>query len=144
MDVQDSTEAADIRSTSEAQGCPLSATASPSTMPSGILAAPPNGHLGWQVRILVLCCAQMLSCVRLFVTPWTEAHQAPLSMGILQARILEWVAMPSSRGSSQRRDQTQVSHIADGFFTVLSHQGSSRILEWVAYPFSRESSQPRN
>ena len=32
-----------------------------------------------------------------FVTPWTVAHQAPLSMGILQARILEWVAMPSSR-----------------------------------------------
>ena len=31
--------------------------------------------------------------------------------GILQARILEWVAMPSSRGSYQPRDQTQVSHI---------------------------------
>ena len=37
--------------------------------------------------------------------PWTVAHQTPLSMGILQARILEWVAMPSSRGSSQPRDQ---------------------------------------
>ena len=36
-----------------------------------------------------------LSHVRLFVTPWTAALQAPLSMGILQARILEWVAMPS-------------------------------------------------
>ena len=34
-----------------------------------------------------------------------------------QARILEWVAIPFSRGSSQPRDQTQVSHIADGFFT---------------------------
>ena len=31
-----------------------------------------------------------------FATPWTVAHQAPLSMGILQARILKWVAMPSS------------------------------------------------
>ena len=40
------------------------------------------------------------------------ACQAPLSMGILQARILEWVAMPSSRGSSQPRDRTQVSCIA--------------------------------
>jgi len=39
-------------------------------------------------------------------------------MGILQARILEWVAMPSSRGSSQSRDQTQVSCTAGGFFTV--------------------------
>ena len=37
------------------------------------------------------------SRVQLFVTQWTVALQAPLSMGILQARILEWVAMPSSR-----------------------------------------------
>ena len=37
--------------------------------------------------------------------------------GILQARILEWVAFPFSRGSSQPREQTQVSHIAGGFFT---------------------------
>ena len=39
-------------------------------------------------------------------------------MGILQAQILEWVAMPSSRGSSQPRDRTQVSHIAGRFFTI--------------------------
>ena len=38
--------------------------------------------------------------------------------GILQAGILEWVAIPFSRGSSQPRDWTQVSYIADGFFTV--------------------------
>ena len=37
--------------------------------------------------------------------------------GILQARILEWVTMPSSRGSSWPRDQTWVSHIAGRFFT---------------------------
>ena len=37
--------------------------------------------------------------------------------GILQARILQWVAFPSSRGSSQPWDQTQVSHIAGEFFT---------------------------
>ena len=46
------------------------------------------------------CCAQSLSHVWLFVTLWTVARQALLSMGILQARILEWVAMPSSRRSS--------------------------------------------
>ena len=34
--------------------------------------------------------------------------------GILQARILEWVAFPFSRGPSQHRDQTQVSHITGG------------------------------
>ena len=38
--------------------------------------------------------------------------------GILQARILEWVAIPFSRGSSQHRNQTQVSFIAGRFFTV--------------------------
>ena len=37
--------------------------------------------------------------------------------GILQARILEWVVFPFSRGSSQPRDQTQVSWFAGGFFT---------------------------
>ena len=37
--------------------------------------------------------------------------------GIFQARILEWVAVTFSRGSSQPRDRTQVSHIAGGFFT---------------------------
>ena len=63
--------------------------------------------------------------------------------GILQARILEWVAFPFSRGSSQPRDQTQISLIAGGFF-YLGHKGSPRILEWIAYPFSSGSSQPRN
>ena len=48
------------------------------------------------------------SCLWLFVTPWT---------GILQARILEWVGVPFSRGSSKPRDRTQVSHITGGFFT---------------------------
>ena len=38
---------------------------------------------------------------------WTIACQAPTSMRILQAKMLEWVAMPSSRGSSQPRDPTQ-------------------------------------
>jgi len=37
---------------------------------------------------------------------------------ILQARILEWVAIPFSRGSSPPRDQTQVSRIANRFFTI--------------------------
>ena len=52
----------------------------------------------------MLRCAQSLSHVRNFVTPWTITLQAPLSLGILQARTLEWVAMLSSRGSSQPRN----------------------------------------
>ena len=70
------------------------------------------------VVLNAVCYAYSLSCVWLFVTPWTVARQAPLSMGILQARTLEWVAMLSSSGSSHSRDQNQVSHIAGGFFTM--------------------------
>ena len=44
--------------------------------------------------------------------------------GILQARILEWVAFPFSRGSSQPRDQTQVSCIAGRFFTAFAGEAS--------------------
>ena len=62
--------------------------------------------------------AQSPSRVWLFVTPWTIACHAPLSMGILQARTLEWVAMPSCRESPQPRNRTQVSLIAGGFVTV--------------------------
>ena len=58
--------------------------------------------------------------------------------GILQARILEWVAFPFSRGSSKPRDRTQVSYIAGGFFTrwatreALSFQRDMQIL-WEAH-----------
>ena len=72
------------------------------------------------------------SSVRLFVTPWTVASQARLSVGILQARTLEWVAMPSSRGSSQPRDQTQVCHTAGGFYTVWVTREAQD--DWSAYP----------
>ena len=44
-------------------------------------------------------------------------------MGIPQAGILEWVAMPSSRESFQPREWTQVSHIAGRFFTGELNQG---------------------
>ena len=64
--------------------------------------------------------------------------------GILQARILEWVVFPLSRGSSQPRGQTQVTCIAGGVFYHLSHRGSPRILEWVIYPISSGSSPSRN
>ena len=40
--------------------------------------------------------------------------------GILQARILEWIAVPFFRGSSQPKDRTQVSCSAGGFFTDLA------------------------
>ena len=47
----------------------------------------------------------------------TPCDPLDLVYRIVQARILEWVVFPFSRGSSQRRDQTQVSHLAGRFFT---------------------------
>ena len=58
------------------------------------------------------CILSHFSHVWLFATLWTIAHQAPLSMGILQATILEWVAIPSSRGSSWSRDRTHASYVS--------------------------------
>ena len=46
--------------------------------------------------------------------------------GILQARILEWVAILFSRGSSQPKDQTQVSCIASGFLTIWAIREADR------------------
>ena len=43
------------------------------------------------------CCHCLVSHVRLCATPWPVAQQAPVSMGIFQARILEWVVISSSR-----------------------------------------------
>ena len=56
------------------------------------------------------------SCLTLAI-PWTVPRQTPLVYGISQARILAWVAISFSRGSSPPRDQTHVSCIAGGFFT---------------------------
>ena len=64
-------------------------------------------------------CVCMLSC---FIHVWLcnpMEYSLPDSSvhGILQARILEWAAMPSSRASSWPRDRTHISFIAGGFFT---------------------------
>jgi len=72
-----------------------------------------------QTRELVTCCVCVL-VAQLCLTLWDSmdySHQAPVH-GILQARILEWVAIPFSRGSSWPRYVTQVSCIAGRFFTV--------------------------
>ena len=76
---------------------------------------------------------KLLSWVWLFATP----H------GIFQARILEWVAFPFSRGSSQPRSNPGLLHCRQILYQ-LSHKGSPKILDWLTYPFSRGSSPPRN
>ena len=75
----------------------------------------------------VLCLVTQLC---LFATPWTVAHQVPLSIGILQARILEWAAMPSYRGSSQPRSALQTDSLPSEL------PGKPKNTGVVAYPFS--------
>ena len=74
----------------------------------------PKGGLAWPSII------SSFSKVKVKVTQPHLTHCHPMDYtvhGILQARILEWVAVPFFRGSSQPRNWTQVSHIAGGFFT---------------------------
>ena len=70
---------------------------------------------GCNLMTAVLCLVAQ-SCP-ILCNPWTVACKAPLFMVILQARILEWVAMPSFRGTSWPRNQTGVSCTAGRFFT---------------------------
>ena len=60
--------------------------------------------------------------------------------GILQARILEWVDFPFSRGSSQPRDWTQVSHSAGGFFTSWATREAQEY--WSGQPIHYSSDLP--
>ena len=79
---------------------------------------------GFLKYVLCLCCvyACAVLCLVAQLCPTLcnpmDCSQAPLSMGILWARILEWVVMPYSRGYSQPRDQTEVSLIAGRFFII--------------------------
>ena len=74
----------------------------------------------------VCVCVCVCACMRLVAQScltlcnlWTVCNSPGSSVhGILQARILEWVAMPASRGSFWPRNQTHVSCIAGIFFTI--------------------------
>ena len=71
------------------------------------------------IRLICCCCLVAKPCLSdSFVTPWNVARQISSVHGISQTRILEWVAFPSSRGSSRPRDRTQVSCIGR---RVLGH-----------------------
>ena len=65
-----------------------------------------------------------MCCVLCLVTQSCPTLCNPVDCNLLdpsvQARILEWVVMPSSRGSSESRGRTQVSCIVGGFFTICA------------------------
>ena len=70
------------------------------------------------------CLLSRFSRVQLCATLWTLARQVLLSMAILQARMLEWIAMPSSQGFSQPRDRTHVSYVSCLGRWVLYHKAT--------------------
>ena len=85
------------------------------------------------LRASVPMCAQSLSHVQLFVTPWTVASQVPLSMGFSRQKILESVAMPSSSdllNAGMEPTSLAPSELAGGFFTTSAtwHVGYSSLI----------------
>ena len=64
-------------------------------------------------------------------TPWDCSPTGSSVCGILQARILEWVAIPFSSGSSQPRNWTQVSPIAGRFFTACQESPNQLYFNFV-------------
>ena len=82
----------------------------------------------WKLKVLVtqLCptLCNPLDCSR----PYSSIH------GILQARTLEWVAMPFPKGSSWPRDRTWVSHIAGRFFTIWARNLFISYLDLTGLP----------
>ena len=115
-----------------------------------------------EVKVKLLVAQSRLT----FCSPMDCSLPGSSPQGILQAQMLEWVAMTFSRGSSRLRDQTgslalQAGSLSSGPPEKVKVAQSypvpcdpmdytvhgifqARILEWVAFPFSRGSSQPRD
>ena len=110
-----------------------------------------SSYLSIEAQKMALCLAQLLppgwkvevkekvtqSCPTLCNPTDYTAH------GILQARTVEWVAFPFSRGIFPTQGLNPGLPHCRQILYQLSHQGSPRILAWVAYPFSRGSSPMR-
>ena len=71
---------------------------------------------------------------------WKSLSRSLRPHGILQARILEWLAVPFSRASSQPRDWTQVSRIVSRFFTTWATREAQEL--WTRYPIPSPGDLP--
>ena len=111
---------------------------------------------GWKLILSHLSCLlTMCMCVCVCVCVWERLSRVRLCdpmncrlpgfpvHGILQARILEWIAIPFSRGSPWPRDWTLVSCIAGSFFTtwaigksLLTKISMSKLVFWVKFTHS--------
>ena len=92
---------------------------------------------GWRFHFALIqtitCCCLVTKPCRLFETPRTPGSSVH---GVSQARILEWVAISSSKTTTWNMKVTQS--------CLILCNPMARLLEWVAFPFSRGSSQPRD
>ena len=89
-----------------------------------------NLSLSFYLYIQLLCVC-MFSCVWLCATPWIAALEGPFVHGISQAKILEWIAISFSRGSSWPREWTYISWVSCTGGQVLYHWAT-----WWGKPFN--------
>ena len=85
-----------------------------------ILSLETQGESNTYIMHLHTCVLSCFSHIPLYATLWAVAHQAPLSTGMLLVRMLEWVAVPSSRGSFRpgiKSASLTSPTLAGGFFT---------------------------
>ena len=98
------------------------------------------------IVFLFICVVYVLRkclCAQLYLTVYSpvDCSLPGLSVhGILQARILVWIAVPCSRGSSQPRNQTQVSCVAGGFFTTRATRQAQEY--WSGWPVPSTEDPP--
>ena len=108
-----------------------------------------------QIRIMRYCptpTGESVNCsvISDSATLWTAACQTPLSMEFSRKEYWEWVAMPFSRGSSQPRDQIQVSLIAGWFFTARAtreantHKSSYQINKQIDISVGKDKKKLEN
>ena len=97
------------------------------TSPSALKWEPLRNHCSFHLEATR---AKSFSHVWLFVTLWTIVHHAPLSKRLLQARILEWVAIFSSRGSSRPMGRIHIAHVS---YTGRQILFTTRAI-WEAHP----------
>ena len=83
-----------------------------------------------QIKVVkrILCCGLVTKLCPTLCDPMDCSPPGSSVHGICQARILEWVAFPFSRASSQPRDHTHVSISAGGFFTTEPPKKSNSLL----------------
>ena len=100
----------------------------------------------WYPMVYVSLCVSVTQVCWTLCNPMDCIWSGSSVHGISQARILKWVAISFSSGSSRPRDQTRVSHTAGRFFYCLSHKGSRCINTfqfWEECSWRKESEKNR-